>query len=55
MGVRRRAAVHCSFVYDLLSEMRPETLFVQLPPDLPLFIKNTKAKVTPVGNNSSST
>jgi len=24
--------------------MRPETIFVQLPPDLPVFIKNTKPK-----------
>lgn len=24
--------------------MRPETIFVQLPPDLPIFIKNTKPK-----------
>ena len=25
---------------DLLHEMKPETVFVQLPPDLPVFIKN---------------
>ena len=42
--MRRRAAVHSSFIYDLLSEMRPESIFVQLPPDLPVFIKNTKPK-----------
>ena len=44
VGLRRRAGVHAQFVYDLLSEMRPEAIFVQLPPDLPVFIKNTKPK-----------
>jgi hypothetical protein len=49
--VKRRAPIHASYVYgkhafsligmiDLLHEMKPETVFVQLPPDLPVFIKN---------------
>jgi len=31
-------------ILDLLQEMNPESVFVQLPPDLPLFIKNVKSK-----------
>jgi hypothetical protein len=44
VGLRRRVGVHAQFLYDLLSEMRPDSIFVQLPPDLPVFIKNTKPK-----------
>lgn len=44
VGLRRRAGVHAQFLYDLLTEMRPDSIFVQLPPDLPIFIKNTKPK-----------
>ncbi len=34
--------------------MRPETIFVQLPPDLPLFIKNIKPK-TPGKDEENTT
>lgn len=30
--------------------MKPETVFVQIPPDLPLFIKNQKRKNDEEGN-----
>jgi hypothetical protein len=33
VGLKRRAPIHSSFIYDLLQEMRPETVFVQLNPD----------------------
>ena len=38
-GVNQRAVLHSSFVYDMLVDMQPECTFVQLPPDLPMFIK----------------
>lgn len=38
-GVRRRAVLHSSYVNDLLFEMQPECTFVQLSPDLPMFIR----------------
>jgi hypothetical protein len=38
-GVNRRALLHSSFVNDLLFEMQPDCTYIQLPPDLPLFIK----------------
>ncbi|TNV80742.1 hypothetical protein FGO68_gene107 [Halteria grandinella] len=46
VGVKQRVVVHSSFVYDLLQEMRPESIFVQLPPDNPLFIRNPKTSQT---------
>ena len=37
--VNQRAVLHSSFLYDMLVEMQPECTFVQMPPDLPMFIK----------------
>ena len=52
VGLKRRAPVHSSYIYDLLQEMRPETVFVQLNPDQPYFIKNIKPKINPDGKES---
>ena len=41
LGVKRRTLVHASYVHDFLESMKPETVFVQMPPDLPLFIKTS--------------
>ena len=38
-GVKRRAILHSSYINDLLYEMQPECTFLQIPPDLPMFIK----------------
>ena len=37
-GVRHRAQLHSSYVTDLLHEMQPNGVFMQVPPDLPHFI-----------------
>ena len=39
VGVKRRAILHSSYVNDLLFELQPECTFLQLAPDLPMFIK----------------
>ena len=39
VGVKRRTQIHASYVYDFLNAMKPESVFVQMPPDLPMFIK----------------
>lgn len=39
LGVKPRAVIHASFVNDFLEAIKPETVFLQLPPDLPLFIR----------------
>lgn len=39
LGVKQRAIIHASFVNDFLEALKPETVFLQVPPDLPLFIK----------------
>lgn len=41
VGVKRRALLHSSFVHDLLFDMAPECTLLQLPPDLPMFIRPT--------------
>ena len=35
LGVKRRTLIHASYVHDFLESMKPETVFMQLPPDLP--------------------
>jgi hypothetical protein len=39
LGVKRRTMVHASYVYDFLETMNPSMVYVQHPPDTPLFIK----------------
>ena len=34
--------MHASYVYDFLETMKPETVFCQIPPDLPYFIKTAE-------------
>ena len=51
LGVKQRAIIHASFVngkpppsdptLDFLEAIKPETVFLQVPPDLPLFIKTS--------------
>ena len=42
LGVKQRTLVHASYVYDFLETIRPETVFCQIPPDLPYFIKTAE-------------
>lgn len=42
LGVKRRTMVHASYVYDFLETLKPEIVFVQQPPDLPMFIKTNE-------------
>eukprot|EP00347_Sterkiella_histriomuscorum_P019331 403342056 len=44
VGLKRRAIIHSSYIYDLLLEAKPEAIFVQLPPDLPCFIRAPNSK-----------
>lgn len=43
LGVKQRTVIHASYVNDFLEALKPESVFMQVPPDLPLFIK-TKGK-----------
>lgn len=31
--------IHASYVYDFLETLNPEVVFIEQPPDAPLFIK----------------
>ena len=41
LGVKQRTIIHASYVNDFLAEFQPESVFLQVPPDLPLFIKSS--------------
>ncbi len=38
MGVKRYSMSHTAYIYDFLEAMQPETVFLDLPPDHPMFI-----------------
>lgn len=40
LGVKRRTVIHASYVADFLDALKPESVFLQVPPDLPMFIKS---------------
>ena len=41
LGVRQRTVIHASYVNDFLEALKPESVFLQIPPDLPMFIKTS--------------
>ena len=41
LGVKQRTIIHASYVHDFLAEFSPEAVFVQMPPDLPVFTKTS--------------
>lgn len=40
LGVKRRTMIHASYVYDFLETLKPEMVYIQQAPDLPMFIKS---------------
>ena len=42
VGVDRYSYMHATWIKDLLNDVRPENIFVELPCDEPYFVKNTK-------------
>jgi len=41
LGVRQRTVIHASYVNDFLEALKPESVYVQMSPDLPMFIKTS--------------
>ena len=39
LGVRQRTVIHASYVNDFVEALKPESVYMQVPPDLPIFIK----------------
>lgn len=39
LGVRQRTVIHASYVNDFLEALKPESVFMQVAPDMPMFIK----------------
>ena len=44
LGVKQRTIIHASYVSDFLAEFKPKSVFVQIPPDMPMFIKSSTEK-----------
>jgi hypothetical protein len=40
LGIKQRTIIHASYVNDFLAEFNPKSVFMQISPDLPMFIKS---------------